>query len=77
MNTDNKEQEVVMGNFLAHHAFMHGSFDEVAIFNVSLIVKQIQLVVQNGLTSALNVKSMAIEAQDKLPTRWGILRASY
>ena len=77
MNTDNKEQEVVMGNFLAYHAFMHVSFDEVAIFNVSLIAKQIQLVVQNGLTSALNVKSMAIEAQDKLPTLWGIIRASY
>jgi len=77
MNTDNKAQEVVMGDFLAHHAFMHGSFDEVAIFNVGLTAKQIQLVVQNGLASALNGKSTAIEAQDKLPTRWGVIRASY
>ncbi len=77
MNTDIKTQEVVMGDFLAHHAFMHGSFDEVAIFNVGLTTKQIQLVVQNGLASALNGNSTAVESHDKLPTHWGIIRARY
>ncbi|MBR52748.1 hypothetical protein CMK19_03140 [Candidatus Poribacteria bacterium] len=77
MDTDIKTQEVVMGDFLAHHAFMHGSFDEVAIFNVGLTTKQIQLVVQNGLASALNGNSTAVESHDKLPTHWGIIRARY
>ena len=56
MNTDDKAQEMVMGEPLAHHAFMHGSFDEAAIFNVDLTAAQIQLIMTQGLASALNNK---------------------
>ena len=77
MDTDNKTQEVVMGDFLAHHAFMHGSFDEAAIFNVELTAKQIQLIVAQGLASALNGKSTAVEAGDKLSTNWALIKISY
>ena len=77
MNTDNKAQEIVIGDFLAHHAFMHGSFDEAAIFNVDLTAAQIQLIMTQGLASALNNKSTAIESRDKLSTNWAIIRNSY
>ena len=72
MDTDDKAQEVVMGDFLAHHVFMHGSFDEVAIFSVALPDKQIQLVMKNGLASAL-----AIEAKEKLATSWRVIKDIY
>ncbi len=54
-----------MGEPLAHHAFMHGSFDEMTILSVDLTVKQIQLIMTQGLASAL-----AIEPRDKLSTNW-------
>ena len=72
MDTDDKAQEVVMGDFLAHHVFMHGSFDEVAIFSVDLTVKQIQLIMTQGLASALS-----IEPRDKLSTNWAAIKAVY
>ena len=58
-----------MGEPLAHHAFMHGSFDEMTILSVDLTVKQIQLIMTQGLASAL-----AIEPRDKLSTNWAIIR---
>ena len=63
LDTDIKTQEVAMGDKLLHHTFMHGSFDEVAILNVDLTVKQIQLIMTQGLASAL-----AIGPRDKLST---------
>ncbi|HHZ93259.1 TPA: hypothetical protein EYN65_22710 [Candidatus Poribacteria bacterium] len=72
MDTDNKAQEVVMGEFLAHHVFMHGSFDEVAILSVALNEKEIGLFMKNGLASAL-----AIEPRDKLSTKWGMVKVTY
>ena len=72
MAIDNKAQEVVMGAKLLHHNFMHGSFDEVAIFNVALPVNQIQLIMKQGLASAL-----AIEPRDKLSTNWATIKANY
>ena len=72
MDTDDKAQEVVMGDFLAHHVFMHGSFDEVAVFSVDLTVKQIQLIMTQGLASALS-----IEPRDKLSTNWAAIKAVY
>ena len=77
LDTDSKAQEVVMGAKLLHHTFMHGSFDEPAIFNVALPVSQIQLIMTQGLASALNDKSTAIEPRDKLSTSWAIIRNSY
>ena len=58
-----------MGEPLAHHAFMHGSFDEMTILSVDLTVKQIQLIMTQGLASAL-----AIEPRDKLSTNWATIR---
>jgi len=72
MNTDGEVQEVVMGNFLAHHDFMHGSFDEVAIFSTALTKNQIELVMNNGLTSVLGM-----EPKDKLSTNWGLIKSTY
>ena len=72
MNTDTKSQEVVMGARLANHGFMHGSFDEVAILSVDLTVKQIQLIMTQGLASAL-----AIEPRDKLSTNWATIKANH
>jgi hypothetical protein len=72
MDTDDKAQEVVMRDFLAHHVFMHGSFDEVAVFSVDLTVKQIQLIMTQGLASALS-----IEPRDKLSTNWAAIKAVY
>ena len=72
MNTDTKSQEVVMGARLANHVFMHGSFDEVAILSVDLTVKQIQLIMTQGLASAL-----AIEPRDKLSTNWATIKANH
>ena len=72
MAIDNKAQEVVMGAKLLHHTFMHGSFDEVAIFNVALPVNQIQLIMNQGLASVL-----AIEPGDKLSTNWATIKANY
>ena len=72
MDTDGEGQEVVMGDFLAHHAFMHGSFDEVAIFSIALTKKQIELVMNNGLASVL-----AIDHKDKLSTNWGLIKSTY
>jgi hypothetical protein len=70
MDTDIKQVEVNMGDFLAHHAFMFGLFDEVAIFNVELTPKQIDAIMTDGLAAAL-----AIEPQGKLATRWAIIKA--
>ncbi len=61
-----------MGAKLLHHTFMHGSFDEAAIFNVALTDKQIQLIMKQGLASAL-----AIEPGDKLSTNWAAIKAVY
>ena len=72
MDTDGEGQEVVMGDFLAHHAFMHGSFDEVAIFSIALTKQQIELVMNNGLASVL-----AIDHKDKLSTNWGLIKSTY
>ena len=72
MAIDNKAQEVVMGAKLLHHTFMHGSFDEPAIFNVALPVNQIQLIMNQGLASVL-----AIEPGDKLSTNWATIKANY
>ena len=72
MNTDTKSQEVVMGARFANHFFMHGSFDEVAILSVDLTVKQIQLIMTQGLASAL-----AIEPRDKLSTNWATIKANH
>jgi len=77
LDTDIKTQEVAMGDKLLHHTFMHGSFDEPAIFNVDLTATQIQLIMTQGLASALNNKSTAIESRDKLSTNWAIIRNSY
>ena len=63
MDTDEKAQEVAMGDFLAHHQFMHGSFDEVAIFSIALTEKQIRLIMNNGLAS-----TSSIEPKNKLAT---------
>ena len=72
MAIDNKAQEVVMGAKLLHHTFMHGSFDEPAIFNVALPVNQIQLIMNQGLASVL-----AVEPGDKLSTNWAMIKANY
>ena len=72
MDTDEKPQEVVMGDFLAHHQFMHGSFDEVAIFSVALTEKQIRLIMNNGLASTLS-----IEPKNKIATNWGLVKETY
>ena len=72
MNTDTKSQEVVMGARLANHVFMHGFFDEVGILSVDLTVKQIQLIMTQGLASAL-----AIEPRDKLSTNWATIKANH
>ena len=61
-----------MGDFLAHHQFMHGSFDEVAIFSVALTEKQIRLIMNNGLASTLS-----IEPKNKLATNWGLVKETY
>ena len=66
-----------MGDFLAHHALMHGFFDEADIFNVELTAKQIQLIMARGLVSALNGKSTAVELGDKLSTNWAMIKISY
>ncbi|MDP7279211.1 MAG: hypothetical protein QGG39_04930 [Candidatus Poribacteria bacterium] len=77
LNTDIETQEVAMGAKLLHHTFMHGSFDEAAIFNVALTDKQIQLIISQGLASALGGKPTAVEAGNKLPTNWAVIKASY
>ena len=77
LNTDIETQEVAMGGKLLHHTFMHGSFDEAAIFNVALTDKQIQLIMKQGLASAFGGKPTAVEAGDKLPTNWAVIKASY
>ena len=69
MNTNVDTQAVNMGAKLAHHTFMLGSFDEVAIFNVDLSLKQIDAIRDHGLKSALG-----IDPQDKLTTRWGMIK---
>ncbi len=53
-----------MGDFLAHHAFMFGLLDEVAIFSVDLSEDQINAIRENGLQAALGV-----HPQGKLTTR--------
>ena len=51
---------------------MHGSLDEVAILSEDLMVKQIQLIMTQGLASAL-----AIEPRDKLSTNWETIKANH
>ena len=58
-----------MGDFLAHHQFMFGLFDEVAIFNVDLSEDQIKAIMDNGLQAALGV-----DPQGKLATSWGMIK---
>lgn len=69
MNTNDKAQEVNMGDFLAHHTFMFGLFDEVAIFNVDLTEDQIKAIMDNGLQAALGV-----DPQGKLATSWAMIK---
>ena len=69
MDTNDKAQEINMGNFLAHHEFMYGLFDEVAIFNVDLTENQIDAIRENGLQAALGV-----DPQRKLATSWAMLK---
>jgi hypothetical protein len=69
MDTDIKQVEVNMGDFLAHHAFMFGLFDEVAIFNVELSKKQIDAIRTDGLAAALS-----IEPRGKLATKWATVK---
>ena len=69
MNTNVASQAVNIGARLANHVFMLGSMDEVAIFNVDLSLNQIDAIRKNGLQSALG-----IDPQDKLATRWGMLK---
>ena len=69
MDTNDKDQEVNMGDFLAHHSFMFGLFDEVAIFSVDLTKNQIEAIMNNGLQAALGV-----DPQAKLTTTWGMLK---
>ena len=69
MDTNDEAQEVNMGDFLAHHQFMFGLFDEVAIFNVDLTEKQITAIMDNGLQAALGV-----DPQAKLATTWGMIK---
>ncbi len=69
MDTNGEDQEVNMGDFLAHHQFMFGLFDEVAIFNVDLTEKQIKAIMDDGLQAALGV-----EPQGKLAISWGMLK---
>ena len=58
-----------MGDFLAHHVFMFGLFDEVAIFNVDLTEDQIKAIMDNGLQAALGV-----DPHGKLATSWGMIK---
>lgn len=58
-----------MGDFLAHHQFMLGLFDEVAIFNVDLSEEQINAIRENGLQAALGV-----DPQGKLTTSWAMIK---
>ncbi len=69
MDTNDKAQEVNIGDFLAHHDFMFGLFDEVAIFSVDLTEDQIKAIRDNGLQAALGV-----DPQRKLTTSWGIIK---
>lgn len=69
MDTNDEAQEVNMGDFLAHHLFMFGLFDEVAIFNVDLTEDQIKAIMDNGLQAALGV-----DPQGKLATSWGMIK---
>ena len=70
MDTNVDTQAVNMGARLANHTFMLGTFDEVAIFNVALDLKQINAIRQTGLQTALGV-----DPQDKLVTSWAIIKA--
>ena len=69
MDTNDEAQEVNMGDFLAHHQFMFGLFDEVAIFNVDLTEDQIKAIMDNGLQAALGV-----DPQGKLATSWAMIK---
>ena len=69
MDTNIASQAVNIGARLANHTFMLGSMDEVAIFNVDLSLNQIDAIRKNGLQSALG-----IDPQDKLATRWGMIK---
>ena len=69
MDTNVDTQAVNIGARLANHTFMLGSMDEVAIFNVELSLKQINAIRNVGLKSALG-----IDPQDKLATRWGVIK---
>lgn len=69
MNTNVDTQAVNMGARLANHTFMLGSFDEVAIFNVALDLKQIDAIRETGLQTALGV-----DPQEKLTTRWAMIK---
>ncbi|MDE0400042.1 MAG: hypothetical protein OXL96_19780 [Candidatus Poribacteria bacterium] len=69
MDTNDEAQEVNMGDFLAHHQFMFGLFDEVAIFSVDLTKDQIEAIMDNGLQAALGV-----DPQGKLATSWAMIK---
>ncbi len=69
MNTNIDTQDVNMGARLANHVFMLGSFDEVAIFNVALDLKQINAIRNTGLQTALGV-----DPQEKLTTSWAMIK---
>ncbi|MDE0636859.1 MAG: hypothetical protein OXI43_13560 [Candidatus Poribacteria bacterium] len=69
MNTNDRVQEVNMGNFLASHSFMFGLFDEVAVFNVDLTLDQINAIREQGLGQALGV-----DPRGKLATNWAMIK---
>ncbi len=71
MGTNIETQAVNIGAKLTGdtHAFMLGSFDEVAIFNVDLSLSQIDAIRQNGLEGAASV-----DPQGKLATSWGMIK---
>ena len=69
MDTNVDTQAVNIGAPLANHTFMIGSFDEVAIFNVDLTKDQIEVIMDNGLQTALGV-----DPQGKLATSWAMIK---
>ena len=69
MDTNDEAQEINMGDFLAHHNFMFGLFDEVAIFSVDLSKDQIDAIRENGLQAALGVDPVG-----KLATSWAMVK---
>ena len=73
MDTNIADQEVNMGDFLEHHSFMFGSFDEVGIFNAALTEADINMIMTQGLAEI----STSVEPEDKLAITWGALKSRF